>query len=86
MPADPKAVGSALAKGGSALASAAPMLAAVSGPVGAAAGILGVLASLAGEAVAAQQAPVTRADDPGPMLDAMRARWAAKRAAKAGGV
>lgn len=82
MPADPKAVGSALSRAGSALATAAPVLAVASGPFGAAAGILGALAALAGDVVAGQQVPITRADDPGPMLEAMRARWAAKRAAR----
>lgn len=84
MPADPKAVGSALSRAGSALATAAPVLAVASGPFGAAAAIVGALASLAGDVVAGQAAPVVKADDPGPLLDAMRARWAQKRAAKGG--
>lgn len=82
MPADPKAVGSALSKASSALSSAAPALAVASGPLGAAAAILGALAGLAGDVVAGQATPITRADDPGPMLDAMRARWAQKRASR----
>ena len=76
---DPYVVGGYLSRGGSALASVAPYLVAVSGPAGAAISILGALAGIAGDVMQGSRAPVTRAEDPGPLLDAMRAHWAARR-------
>lgn len=77
---DPRTVGSYLSKGGSALSSVAPYLVAVSGPAGAAVGILGALAGIAGDVLQGQRVTATRAEDPGPLLDAMHAHWAAKKA------
>jgi len=84
MPASPDPrVATYLSRGGSALASLSPVVTAVSGPAGVAVAIVGALAGLAGDAMAGGGAPVTRAEDPGPLLDAMKARWAARAAAAA---
>jgi hypothetical protein len=55
----------------------------VPGPWGIALAIAGAATGIAADVVRGQQAPVVRATDPDALLDAMAARWAAKR--KAGG-
>lgn len=82
MASDVNKVGAYLSKGGSALATLAGPLAVVSGPAGAAVAIVGALAGIAGDVMQGAPETVHKANDPLPLLDAMRARVAARQAAR----